>query len=83
MATSLMMSVPLTLMGESSQKAVVFDVELKRGQALSQVYMKPDIIVGLVFLTHKCQTFSGIDGGMRAMLLISKKMKILKELLPV
>ena len=44
-----MMSVPLIPLGESSQKAVVFDVELKKVQVLSKVFMKPDIIVGLMF----------------------------------
>ena len=49
MSISSTMSVPLILMGDSSQKAVVFPAKLKRGHALSQVFMNPDIITGLVF----------------------------------
>ena len=41
-------SVPLILIGESSQRAIIFMIELLRGQALSPVFMNSDIIAGLV-----------------------------------
>ena len=36
-------------MGESCQRAMIFNLELKQGQALSQAFMSLDIIGGLVF----------------------------------
>ena len=49
MSTSSTVSVPLILIGESSQRAIVFMIELPRGQALSIVFMNSDIITGLVY----------------------------------
>ena len=43
-------SVSWILIGESSQRAIVFTVELPRGRALSPTFMNPDIITGLVYV---------------------------------
>ena len=48
MLTSSTVSVPLIPHGESSQRAVVFTVELPRGQVLSPTFTNPDIIAVLV-----------------------------------
>ena len=65
-----MMSVPLKPLGESSQKAVVFDVELKKVQVLSKVFINADIIVGLMFehMNVKPSVVQKLD--MKAILLI-------------
>ena len=70
MATSSTMSVSLIPMGDSSQKAVVFDIKLKRGQTLSQMYMNPDIIMGLMFEHMNVKTLLVQKLDRRAILLI-------------
>ena len=42
-------SVPLILIGKSSQRAIVFPIELLRKQALFPVLMNSDVITGLVY----------------------------------
>ena len=49
MSTSSTVSVPLILIEESSQRAIVFTIELQRGQVLSPLFMNSDIIAGLVY----------------------------------
>ena len=49
MSNSSMTSISLMPLGQSCQRAVIFNVELKRGHVLSQVFMSLDIIVELVF----------------------------------
>ena len=49
MLTSSTVSIPLIPIGESSQRAIIFMIELPRGQAMSSVFMIPDIIIGLVY----------------------------------
>ena len=49
MSTSSTASIPLIPMGESCQRAAIFNVEMKKGQRLSQVFTGSDIIAGLVF----------------------------------
>ena len=49
MSTSSAVSVPLILIGESSQRAIIFMIELLRGQTLSPVFMNSDIIARLVY----------------------------------
>ena len=55
MWTSLTISVPLIPTGESSQKAIIFTLELTRGQVLSPAFMNVSIITGLVYDAHKCR----------------------------
>ena len=47
MSVSSTASVPLIPVGESSQRANNFMIELVRGQALSPAFMNPDIIAGV------------------------------------
>ena len=49
MLTSSIKSIPLTLTGESSRRAVVFRLNLLRGQALYSAFTNSDIIAGLVY----------------------------------
>ena len=49
MSTSSVQSVPLIPIGQMCQRSVIFYVELKKGQALSQMFTNFDIIKGLVF----------------------------------
>ena len=49
MLTSSIVSVPLILIGESSQRVEIFMIELLRGQVLSPVFMNSGIITGLVY----------------------------------
>ena len=49
MSTSSTVSIPLMPMGESCKRAVIFNVEFKKGQVMSQVFMSMEIIEGLVF----------------------------------
>ena len=49
MSTSSTVSMPLIPIGESSQRAVIFMIELLRGQALSSVFTNTDIITGLIY----------------------------------
>ena len=72
MSNSPTMSISLIPMGDSSQKAVVFDVKLKRGQVLSQVFMNPDIIMGLVFEHNNVKPLVVQKLDMRATLLVSQ-----------
>ena len=48
-STSSAASLSLILIVESSQKAVIFMMELLRGQVLSPEFMNSDIIAGLVY----------------------------------
>ena len=49
MLTSLTISIPLILTGESSPSALIFIMELTGRQALSPAFMNVDIIMGLVY----------------------------------
>ena len=49
MLTLSTLSIPLIPIGESSNRAVVFMIELPKGQALSPAFTNPDIIAGLVY----------------------------------
>ena len=49
MLTSSTVSVPLIPIRESSQRAVIFMIELPRGQSLSLAFTNTDIITGLVY----------------------------------
>ena len=52
MSTSSTESLPMISMGENCQRVVIFNLQLKREQALSQKFTNSDVIVGLVF-EHK------------------------------
>ena len=49
MSTSSTVSIPPIPIGESSQRAINFMIELPRGQALLPVFRNSDIITGLVY----------------------------------
>ena len=49
MSMSSTVSVALILIRVSSQRAIVFRIELLRGQALSPVFTNSDIIAGLLY----------------------------------
>ena len=49
MLTLSTISISLILMGESSQRSIVFTIELLRGQALSPALMNLDNITGLMY----------------------------------
>ena len=49
MLTLSTVSIPLIPIGERSQRAVIFMIELLRGQSFSPVSMNSDIITGLVY----------------------------------
>ena len=42
-------SISLIPIGESSQRAIIFTIELLRGQALSSAFMNSDIITRIVY----------------------------------
>ena len=48
MSTLSTVSIPLIWIGEISQKAIIFMIELLRGQALSLTFTNSDIITGLI-----------------------------------
>ena len=48
MSTSSTVSIPLILIKESSQRAIIFTIELLRKQALSPAFTNIDFIAGLV-----------------------------------
>ena len=50
MSISSTVSIPLIPIGESSQRAIVFTIELQRGKALFPAFPTPDIITGLVYM---------------------------------
>ena len=75
MLTSSTVSIPLILIGESSQRAVIFTMALLRGQALSPVFMYSDIIAGLVY-QHDCRASSSTKHDEKNTL---QKVKTLKK----
>ena len=42
-------SIPPILIGENGRRAVIFTLELLRGQPLSPVFTNPDIVTGLLY----------------------------------
>ena len=63
MSTSSTLSIPLILMRENSKRAVVFTIELLRGQALPPVFMNLDIIGGLVYEAYNCRANGSAKTG--------------------
>ena len=49
MSTLSTVSIPLILIGGSSQRAIIFTIELPKGQVLFTVFMNSDIITELVY----------------------------------
>ena len=64
MSTSSTVCIPLILIGESSKRAIVFMIELLKGQALSAAFMNPDILAVLFYehMTTEPMVVQKLDG---------------------
>ena len=81
MSTSSTISVPLILIGENSQRAIIFTIELTRGQALSPTFTSADIIVGLVYEYTNVEPIVVQQCGERTTLLVLPEGKEVKKYL--
>ena len=79
MLTFSSISVPLILTGESSPRAIIFTIELTKGQVLSPVFMNVDIIVGLVYEHMNVEPVVVQKHEEKATLLVFSEAKKLKK----
>ena len=80
MLTSSTVSVPLILIGESSQRAIHFMTKLPRGQVLSPVFRYSDIITGPVYEHMTIEPVVVEKHNEENTLLVSQKVKTLKNI---